>query len=47
MLGCAYRHWVLYKENNLVNVTLHLAKLTLNVFTDHTHAISVNTVLPP
>jgi len=45
MLGCTYRRWILYIGNNFSNVTLHLAILTLNVFTDHTHAISVNTVL--
>ena len=46
MLGCSYRHWILYIGNNFSSVTLRLAKLTLNVFTDHTQAISFNTVLP-
>jgi len=46
MLSCKYRHWILYTGNNFSNVTLDLAKLILNVFTDHTHAINVNIVLP-
>ena len=44
MLGCIFRHWFLYKGNNLTNITLRLAKLIHYVFTDHTHAVNVNTV---
>ena len=44
MLGCIFRHWILYIGNNLSNITLHLAKLKHYVFTDHTHAVNVNTV---
>ena len=44
MLGCIFRHWILYIGNNLSNITLHLAKLKDYVFTDHTYAVNFNTV---
>jgi len=44
MLGCTFRHWILYIGNNLSNINLHLAKLKHYFFTDHTRAVNVNTV---
>jgi hypothetical protein len=44
MLGCKFRHCILYIENNLSNINLHLAKLKHYAFTDHTQAVKVNTI---